>query len=214
MTYQPLTLDDGSSYFTNIGLIGSATSMVPILSHPTVLNAPSGYRSGTTITTTDSVVSQYGTSDDWMNWNFLDSGATSYSKILAIGYGIGDYFGITVSENEYTGTPAGAYFQDCYHWRSFDGKLQSNNGISWVNFATDATITLNDNTVQNQIIGLGLYLETDQVQKTFMKSGGQWFQVLSTTDNATGAAGFKTVGFYDSATTKRVVTPLMAWGVV
>ena len=216
MTYSPAQagVQTGEDYFTSIGILGSSTGMKPILSMPTVLLAPDGYRDGTTVTTTDSVVSQVGTSDDWMNWNFLDSGSTSYSKVLCIGYGIGNSFGITVSENAYTGAQTGVYFLDVYQWRS-DGKLYSNNGTSWVNFATDGTYTTNDNLKTNPIIGLAMYLETDQVQKTFMRTGsGSWVQVLSTTDSANGSAGYKAVGFYDYNSTKRVVAPLMAWGVV
>jgi len=216
MTYSPAQAGvmTGEDYFTSIGLIGGATGMKPILSMPTVLSAPDGYRDGTTVTITDSVAKQTAGLDCWLNWNFLDSGSTSYSKVLSIGYGIGDYFAITVSENAYTGAQAGAYFDDCYQWRS-DGKLYSASGGSWVNFSTDATYTPNNNLVTNPIIGIASYLETDQVQKTFFRTGSSdWVQVLSTTSSNTGSNGFKCVGFYDYATGKRVVAPVMAWGVV
>lgn len=216
MTYSPAQagIQTGEDYFTSIGLIGGSTGMEPILSMPTVLSAPDGYRDGTTVTTTDSVVKQTPGADCWLNWNFLDSGTTSYSKVLCIGYGIADYFGLTVSENAYTGAQTAIYYLDVYQWRS-DGRLYSNNGTSWVNFATDATYTPNNNLVTNPIIGLAMYLETDQVQKTFIKTGsGSWVQILSTTDSANGSAGYKSVGCYDYATTKRVVAPVMAWGVV
>ena len=203
----------GEDYFTSIGILGSSTGMKPILSMPTVLSAPDGYRDGTTATTTDSVVYQTAGADCWLNWNFLDSGSTSYSKVLSIGYGIGRTFAITVSENAYTGATAGVYFDDCYQWRS-DGKLYSESG-GWTLIGTDATYKPNTDLVTNPIIGIASYLETDQLQKTFFRTGSSdWVQVLSETSSNTGSNGFKCVGFYDYVTGKRVVAPVMAWGVV
>ena len=191
--------------------------MKPILSMPTVLSAPDGYTTGTAITTTDSVVTQTASGDHYVNWNFLDSGSTSYSKVLVIAYGMADYFGIAASETEFTGASAGAYFIDSYLFFTHTGHLMSGAGGSWSLFHTDTTMPLNDNLVSNPIFGLGLYLEgTNNVQKTFFKSGtSNWAQTLSTTDSAVGSNGFKSMGFYGYlGALKRIVAPVMAWGVV
>jgi hypothetical protein len=219
MTYIPLaeTHDTGEAYFTSLGLLGASTGMKPILSLPTALTTPDAYTSGLTVAANDSVVTQTTSGDDWVSWNFLDSGSTSYSKVLAIGYGMSDYFQIAVSENAYTGATAGSYFIESYAYSSGLGKLFSSAGGSWAEVTVDASITMNDNTVNNPIFGLGIYLEgTNNVQKIFVKSGtSQWAQVLSTTASVTGSEGFKSIGFYNYAgATKRVVAPVMAWGVV
>tara|TARA_Y100000310_G_scaffold128758_1_gene127946 strand:- start:538 stop:1191 length:654 start_codon:yes stop_codon:yes gene_type:complete len=217
MTYHPLaeTYDTGEAYFTSLGLLGASTGMKPILSLPTALTTPDAYTSGLTVAVNDSVVTQTTSTDDWISWNLLDSGSTSYSKLLVIGYGMADYFSVGASENAYTGATAGNYLKDFYQWLSNLGNLYSNNGTTTSNFATDATITMNDNTVTNPIFGLGMYLEVG-VQKTFVKSGSEnWAQVLSTTNTDNGQNGYKSIGFYNYAGgKKRVVAPVMAWGVV
>jgi len=216
MTYQPLAENDGTSYFENIGLLGGTTGMIPILSEPTVLTSPDGYTTATTITHEDSMVSQSPVGNDWINWNFLDHAITSYSKVLVLGYGIGDWFGIAVSENAYTGATAGGYYHEWYMWMSYTGRLTVETGGAQTIFATDAQTPLNNNSTENSLLGIGIYLEgTNNIQKTFFKSEGQWFQNLDTTNADVGAAGYKSMGYYGFAGVgKRVVAPLMAWGVV
>ena len=99
MTYIPLaeTYDCGTAYWESLGLLGSSTGMKPILSLPTALTIPDAYTSGLTVAVNDSVVTQTTSGDDWVSWNFLDSGSRSYSKVLAVGYGMADYFDIGVS---------------------------------------------------------------------------------------------------------------------
>ena len=76
-------------------------------------------------------------------------------------------------------------------------------------------MTMNNNLANNPIFGLGMYLEVG-VQKTFVKSGtSNWVQIFSTTNTDNGQNGYKSIGFYNFAgATKRVVAPVMAWGVV
>jgi len=219
MTYSTTqTLDTGEAYFSSLGIVGGATGMSPILTHPVSAVVPDGYKSVTSVTADESVVTQTANSDDYMNYNLLDSGDTSYSKVLAIAYGTAsnyNYWTMVLSENEYTGAVVGSYMTDLYQFRG-DGLFYSNNGVSWVNFASDQTI-LEETGATAPIRGMAMYIEgSNNIQKVWVRSGGeeQWIQIISTTDSATGSSGFKSLGFYTYAAIKRVVCPVMAWGVV
>jgi len=204
---------DGEYYFRKIGLLDS--TMPKLLDFNDSMVAPDASTSGTTVSTSESLVKQTHTLADMVtSWNLPDSGSSSYEKVLYVGYGISDWFALVISETEFTGTPAGSYMIDSYMFRSNDSRMYSSAGGVWANFATDNSFAPNDNTNNYGIIGIALYVDgPGQIQRAFYAtSKGQWTPILSTTDTAVGSSDYKSVGAYTYDTKKRQVSPLVVWG--
>ena len=227
MTYSPaqVGIQDGTDYFTSLGLIGGSTGMKVLpCSMPRVLTAPDGTSTGDTFTLTDSVYKVVGGLAG-ASWNLDgDDGSTAYTKTLVVGYLHGNdtvLCGLGVSEDLY-GTDYGTtdswtntLMMSSRDWTNaleiFRWNASSVQGV----VASDTTIYSNL-TAPYPLFGVAFYSEAGSpgVQKGFVKFGSesQWFQVHSVTQTQGNQKSLMFFANYFSSTA-RLVTPVMAWGV-
>ena len=226
MTFSPAQagIQDGTDYFTSIGILGGSTGMAPLISANKTMPAVDAYSSNLTVAVTDSVLkyTQAGTDNKGMSWNL---GAT-YSKALAVAYfqfGTStDIQGLVLSEDAPTGSQATQNYLDNYmrilaYSYGSETRLQKRISTTYTTLASDTTI-VTDNAVTSPAYGMAIYAEVGDpgVQKIFYKFGStsQWIQIASGTDGAL-TTGFQSVGVdtgYSSGQIGRMISPFYVWG--
>ena len=226
MTFSPAQagIQDGTDYFTSIGILGGSTGMAPLISANKTMPAVDAYSSNLTVAVTDSVLkyTQAGTDNKGMGWNL---GAT-YSKALAVAYfqwGTSlDIQGLVLSEDAPTGSQATQNYLDNYmrilaYSYGSETRLQKRISTTYTTLASDTTI-VTDNAVTSPAYGMAIYAEVGNpgVQKIFYKFGStsQWIQIASGTDGAL-TTGFQSVGVdtgYHAGKVGRMISPFYVWG--
>jgi len=211
MTYFPLaeTHDCGTAYWESLGLL---TGMTPLITNSTTIENFDD-SDGTAVTITDSVaLAGTAAAASWTGYNL----AASKTKLLAIAYvhpSTSNYIGVGF----HTGTLPSSTLEDSYE-ATFDGtgghselaKYTTAGGLAALQ--TEATI-YQDDVVTTAVWGIGLYVDQSggsEVQKVFVKSSGQWIQILTDTD--TDHSSFQSVYLRHYGESARFITPVMCWG--
>ena len=228
MTYSPAQAGvmTGEDFFTSLGLIGGSTGLAPLISANKTIPAVDAYSSQLAAPAiTDSVLkyTQNSNGNLAVSWNFA-----LMDKVLGLCYfhqgTNADIQGLWFSENTYTGTPSGTYYEDGYNFRnhvfgSADRvELQSRVGATAATVGSDLTICVDDDPFSHAY-GLALNCKKGNpgVQKCYVKYGStsQWFRWFSATDGnfTTGFQSFGILTGYYAGNVGRMISPFYVWGV-
>jgi len=210
MTYFPQAAyaQTGEDFFRKEGFL--VDGMAPLITNSTTVTAFSD-SDGTALTITDSVAkSAVGAEASWAGYNL----SASKTKLLAIAYvhpSTSNYIGIGF----HTSTLPTDELQDAYE-ATFDGAGGHSELGKYVTdgtytaVQTDTTIFQND-VVTTAIWGIALYVDgSGNVQKSFVKSAGQWIQVLADTES--DHSSFQSFYLRHYGESARFITPIMVWG--
>jgi len=206
MTFFPqgATAQTGEDFFRKEGFL--VDGMVPLVTNSTTIGAFDD-SDGTALTITDSVAkSAAGAAASWAGWDLAEK-----TKLLAIAYvhpSTSNYVGVGFNVSTLPATT----LVDSYE-ATFDGAGGHSELAKYVSggltaLQTDATIYQND-VVTTAVWGIALYVEAD-IQKVFIKSAGQWIQVLADTD--ADHSSFQSVYLRHYGESARFITPIMVWG--
>ena len=212
MSYAPSTFHAGTGedFFRKEGFL--VDGMDPLISARYTIPAFDD-SDGTALTITDSVAeAATGAAASWAGWDL----SASKTKLLAIAYvhpSTSNYIGVGF----HTGTLPSSTLEDSYE-ATFDGtgghselaKYTTAGGLAALQ--TEATI-YQDDVVTAAVWGIGLYVDQSggsEVQKVFVKSSGQWIQILTDTD--TDHSSFQSFYLRHYGESARFVSPIMCWG--
>ena len=207
MSYAPSTFHPGTGedFFRQEGFL--VDGMAPLITASTTIPATDD-SDGTALTITDSVAkSAVGAEASWAGWDL----AAAKTKLLAIAYvhpSTSNYVGVGFNVSTLPATT----LVDSYE-ATFDGAGGHSELAKYVSggltaIQTDATIYQED-VVTTSVWGIALYVEAD-IQKVFIKSAGQWIQVLADTD--ADHSSFQSVYLRHYGESARFITPIMVWG--
>ena len=209
MSYAPSTFHagTGTDFFRKEGFL--VDGMAPLITARYTIPAFDDY-DGTALTITNSVAkAAVGAEASWAGWDLAEK-----TKLLAIAYvhpSTSNYIGLGF----HTSTLPTDELQDAYE-ATFDGAGGHSELGKYVTdgtytaVQTDATIYQDDATL-SAVWGIGLYVDgSGNVQKSFVKSAGQWIQVLADTES--DHSSFQSFYLRHYGESARFITPIMVWG--
>ena len=226
MTYSPaqVGIQDGTDYFTSLGLIGGSTGMTPLIVNNPNMSSPDAWGNNLTLTTTGSLLKMVASNSNWTNMSW-DLGGSTYDKVLGVVYYKGLSRGVTIGfeEDAFSGSQAttdysiNSYRAGAYTLGSFYTYIQKYVAGLGSNVAQDFTLSNNMSVAYSTVFGIALYIDTSSnVQTVFYKMGSnsQWFQGLTTADTSLTTGWKSFILTRGNASTSYAVSPMMVWGAV